>query len=188
MDLDGDGRISISEYVEMSGKMGFKFCNNPNFFMELDRDGDGNLDFEEFMSLYYLIKSDRLVFCDGHGCGAFLKGVYFTCLHCFYREKKHTFDLCSSCFNGKNFRHNHATFLDNFALLRCMAVSCTHAKLRGYSQLEQSSGTSRLPSQGSGSTSFDEVKQTEEAILAVEFAVSVAKSIVEISNNACSVM
>lgn len=124
MDLNGDGSVSISEYMKILGKMGFKSCNNPKFFVELDRNGDGNLDFEEFVSLYYLIKSDRLVFCDGHGCGAFLKGVYFTCHNCFYFRKKNTFNLCSSCFKGKSFRHDHETFLDNFALLRCLAASC----------------------------------------------------------------
>ncbi|KAF3457818.1 hypothetical protein FNV43_RR02478 [Rhamnella rubrinervis] len=80
MDLNGDGRVSVSEYVKAMEAKGFKSCSNETFFLGLDKDGDGMLDFEEFMSLYYLYKSNRLVFCDGHGCRAFLKGVYFTCV------------------------------------------------------------------------------------------------------------
>ncbi|KAH7521319.1 hypothetical protein FEM48_Zijuj07G0020400 [Ziziphus jujuba var. spinosa] len=132
MDLNGDGSVSLSEYLEILGKKGYKLSNTPKFFTELDRDGDGNLDFEEFLSLYYLIKSERLLFCDGHGCGAFLKGVYFTCVQCFQREKN--FDLCPSCFSGKNFLHHHATFLDNFALLRFMATAGYSNKRKGASE------------------------------------------------------
>ncbi|KAH7521321.1 hypothetical protein FEM48_Zijuj07G0020600 [Ziziphus jujuba var. spinosa] len=102
MDLNGDGSVNLSEYLEILRKKGYKFCNNPYFFMELDRDEDGNLDFKEFLSLYYLIKIERLPFCDDHGCGAFLKGLYFTCVHCFQCEKN-SFDICSSYFKGKNF-------------------------------------------------------------------------------------
>ncbi|KAH7521994.1 hypothetical protein FEM48_Zijuj07G0090800 [Ziziphus jujuba var. spinosa] len=92
----------------------------PSLFMELDRNGDGILDFEEFLCLYYLLTSGRLVFCDSHGCGAFLKGLHFSCLECF-SGPENTYDLYPSCFNNKNYHHNHALLLDNFTLLRCMA-------------------------------------------------------------------
>ncbi|KAH7521987.1 hypothetical protein FEM48_Zijuj07G0090100 [Ziziphus jujuba var. spinosa] len=120
VDLNGDGNVSISECMEILNKVGFKSCNSTKFLMELDRNGDGILDFDELVSLYYLVKSERLIFCDGHGCGVFLKGLYFTC-HAYFRHKKITFDLCSSCFNDHNCRHDHAIFVDNFTLLRCMA-------------------------------------------------------------------
>ncbi|KAF3457821.1 hypothetical protein FNV43_RR02481 [Rhamnella rubrinervis] len=117
MDLDEDGSISASEYVK-----GFKSCSNETVFEKLDENGDGMLDFEEFMSLYYLFKSNRLVFCDGHGCRAFLDGVFFTCVDCFKNASK-SFDLCSCCFSNKSYTHMHSTFLDNYMLLRSIEAS-----------------------------------------------------------------
>ncbi|KAF3457820.1 hypothetical protein FNV43_RR02480 [Rhamnella rubrinervis] len=117
MDLNEDGSVSASEYVKVMGEKGFKSCNNETFFEKLDKNGDGKLDFEEFMSLYYLLKSSRLVFCDGHECRAFIDGVYFTCVDCF-KNASDSFDLCSSCFSNKSYTHKHSTFLDNYMLLR----------------------------------------------------------------------
>ena len=48
-----------------------------SFFEELDKDGDGTLDFEEFITLYYLLRTGRLLFCNGHECQVFLNGLFF---------------------------------------------------------------------------------------------------------------
>ncbi|XP_021813464.1 uncharacterized protein LOC110756356 isoform X2 [Prunus avium] len=82
----------------------------------------GKLDFEEFITLYYLVNSG-MVLCDGHGCKVnFLKGLYFTCVDCFNYSKTNTFDLCTSCYRYRNFLHNHTNFLDNHVLMRCKAA------------------------------------------------------------------
>lgn len=112
MGLNWDGSLSVSECMESLNKVGFKSC----FLMELDKNGDGMLDFEEvYEFIFYLAKSERLIFCDGHGW-AFLDDLYFICHSCF-RHEKITFDLCSLCFNHNNYSNNHATFLDNIKLL-----------------------------------------------------------------------
>nr|XP_048332845.1 calmodulin-4-like [Ziziphus jujuba var. spinosa] len=54
MDLNGDGRVTIDEYVEIFDELSFTI-SNPRFIRELDKNGDGILDFEEFVSLFYLL-------------------------------------------------------------------------------------------------------------------------------------
>ncbi|KAJ9700812.1 hypothetical protein PVL29_006230 [Vitis rotundifolia] len=93
--------------------MGYGLMNNSRFFQELDRDGNGRLDFNEFLTLFYIIKSRR-PFCDG--CEIFLKGLFFTCVKC-HESRNDTFDLCSACYRGKRFIHRHAAILDVYTLL-----------------------------------------------------------------------
>ncbi|OMO95426.1 Calcium-binding EF-hand [Corchorus olitorius] len=118
MDTNGDGKINVREYTAGLNRLGKTGINNVGFFKELDRDGNGTLDFEEVMTLFYLIESGRIYYCDG--CGAFLKGVYFTCLTCFNSgpAKRNSFDLCCSCYGNNNFNHHHDHFVDNYVLLQ----------------------------------------------------------------------
>ncbi|XP_024196488.1 uncharacterized protein LOC112199748 [Rosa chinensis] len=119
MDSNDNGTISIKEFRRSLGSSEIKRC-----FKLLDKTGDGKLDFNEFITLYYLVESGRGVFCDGHGCKAspFLNGLYFTCVECFHNNEAATFDLCTSCYRDGKYVHNHASFLDNYVFLRSKAA------------------------------------------------------------------
>lgn len=113
LDEDRDGTVDLREFINIFGEGSNRLMNSRNFFQALDHDGNGYLDFFEVLSLYYIFKSGRTV-CDG--CRSFLKGLFFTCLDC-HESSDITFDLCSACYRSKKFNHQHATFLDNYALL-----------------------------------------------------------------------
>ncbi|XP_031251284.1 uncharacterized protein LOC116109190 [Pistacia vera] len=113
MDTDGDGRVSLIEFVQFLQQRGYQWIH-PSFFTELDRNRDGSLDFWEVLTLYYMVKT-RTVCCSE--CRACLKGLYFTCVICFDRPGD-AFDLCSTCYCRRTFRHRHTQFLDSYVLLR----------------------------------------------------------------------
>ncbi|KAJ1407840.1 EF-Hand 1, calcium-binding site [Sesbania bispinosa] len=117
MDTDGNGSISLNEYVKFLRSGGFSDCiSDKRFFKEIDKDGDGALDYNEFLTFSYLLVTDRFIFCDG--CEEFLKGIYFTCSQCFDKYP-YSYDLCCKCYRNKNFSHHRdAIFYDNYALLR----------------------------------------------------------------------
>ncbi|TQE00203.1 hypothetical protein C1H46_014215 [Malus baccata] len=53
MDSDGDGTVSLYEYEEFFGS------SDRNSFQQLDANGDGKLDFEEFITLFYIILTSK---------------------------------------------------------------------------------------------------------------------------------
>ncbi|KAF8388292.1 hypothetical protein HHK36_026958 [Tetracentron sinense] len=113
MDIDGDGRISILEFVGFLKQRGYGVNNNNNFFKELDRDRNGYLDFNEVLVFYYIVRAKRR---SCNGCKALLKGLYFTCITCF--DSCHeSYDLCYSCYGHGRNPHHHSLFSDNYALL-----------------------------------------------------------------------
>lgn len=125
MDSDGSKTISSEEFQRSMGiSSEIKGC-----FELLDKNKDGKLNFNEFITLYYLVEGGRGVFCCGHGCKAdpFLKGLYFTCVECFHNNEAATFDLCTSCYSDRKHNHEHANFLDNYVLLRSKAA-CESSK------------------------------------------------------------
>ncbi|KAF3457822.1 hypothetical protein FNV43_RR02482 [Rhamnella rubrinervis] len=150
-------------------------------FHSMDLNGDGS------------VNGNRLVFCDGHGCRAFLKGIYFTCVDCF-NNKSRTFDLCSSCFNSNNYdRRKHTILLDNFTLLRCMTGSRRKVKPNSYFRLEQASrGFSYAPYYGSpkksstGSSENDQKITIEEAVEAFKTGAEVGELVANCCG--CSIM
>jgi len=112
-----DGKINLDEYVEY-----LKKDNNtvlPSLFTALDKDGNGTLDFDEAIVLYYIMQSGRAIICQS--CKTFLAGAYFTCSQCFFNDDDSvsTFDVCCDCYGGKKFTHNDGhIFCDNYTLLR----------------------------------------------------------------------
>ncbi|CAA2976329.1 Ca2+ sensor (EF-Hand superfamily) [Olea europaea subsp. europaea] len=116
LDMNGDGRVQLHEFLAFMRQEGHSRMYNTYFFHELDRDHNGTLDFGEVMTLYYIIKSGR-PFCDW--CGQFIPGIFFSCVECF-ENPLGSFTLCQDCYKSKNCDHNHygrVQFLDNYTLL-----------------------------------------------------------------------
>ncbi|KAG8369783.1 hypothetical protein BUALT_Bualt14G0049600 [Buddleja alternifolia] len=134
MDTDGDERVDLPEFLSFMRQEGYTHLPSANFFNELDKDGNGTLDFYEVMALYYIIKSGR-PFCDW--CGDFIPGVFFSCVECF-KNPGNSFNLCRKCYQSTNCNHNHngrVQFLDNYTLLETKRDP-TLAQATGVSQNE----------------------------------------------------
>ncbi|VVB01306.1 unnamed protein product [Arabis nemorensis] len=92
MDINGNGRVSLQEFTNFLCRTAGLAWVHPEMFTELDRNGDGQLDFWEVLTLYYVART-RTVGCDT--CRRLLNGLYFTCVTCFDSPcDGDTFDLC----------------------------------------------------------------------------------------------
>ncbi|KAL9381915.1 hypothetical protein Peur_024950 [Populus x canadensis] len=117
MDKNGDGQISLREYVDYLKKNKATDFTHQSLFTALDKDGNGSLDFEEAIALYYIMQSGRAITCQS--CKTFLAGAYFSCSQCFFSVSDSTYEICCACYGGKNFTHHgDAIFCDNYTLLR----------------------------------------------------------------------
>ncbi|KAK6914168.1 EF-hand domain [Dillenia turbinata] len=124
MDINGDGQISLHEFLSFMKEEGYSQMSNPFFFKVLDKDGNNILDFDEVLMLYYVMRSGRR-FCEG--CGCFLDGMYLTCVSCFETDA-HSFCICFDCYCDNKYIHKHSNFLDNFALLEMKRQEALKAK------------------------------------------------------------
>ncbi|XP_041022240.1 uncharacterized protein LOC121263426 [Juglans microcarpa x Juglans regia] len=116
MKLENNKSMSLTDFLDFFLQDNYPKTVVCSLFKDLDVNGDGNLDFDEFITLFYLYQSKRLLYC--RGCETFLNGLYFTCIKCF-GSTGNSYDLCSFCYRNKNFKHHKdAVFLDNYALLR----------------------------------------------------------------------
>ncbi|EYU32599.1 hypothetical protein ABFS82_14G029800 [Erythranthe guttata] len=116
LDSDGDGRVSINEFLSLMKEQGHVRLANPYFFRELDSNGNGSLDFWEVLTLYYIVKSGRPV-CEC--CGILVTGTFFSCVECF-DSPAGAYSLCILCYRSNKSDHNHGgrqQFLDAFTLL-----------------------------------------------------------------------
>ncbi|GMP77623.1 hypothetical protein CsSME_00033837 [Camellia sinensis var. sinensis] len=112
MDDNGDGNVSLTEFTGFMGE-GYEAMNNPAFFEEINKNKNGELDFDDVKILYYILQSGRPL------CGCCRKSIvemYFTCVKCFSCDTK-SFYLHPTCFCRGKYVHKHYDFLDNYALL-----------------------------------------------------------------------
>ncbi|KAH6833728.1 hypothetical protein C2S53_009654 [Perilla frutescens var. hirtella] len=183
LDGDGDGRVSLSEYKSLLRSFNF----GDKLFEKIDENGDGTLDFEEVLTLYYMARIG-IRNCDG--CGNFLLGSYFSCMLC---EKDCPYDLCCACYGGGKFHHHHPT--DNFLDDRSTRLLLIHFLQQADDKPELSSSQRDPPSpkpitrHNSYSSREENVKTAFEAF---ETGVSVGNAVATIGTLAiqtgCSVM
>ena len=115
MDVDGDGRVSLTDYLSFMDEGPLRHQKWFNALAEGAGRGRDSLGPRDVRPLYYMLKSGR-PFCMGLGCQNFVGGVYFTCVNCFHGSHSF-FSVCLQCYESNRFRHEHTKFLDNFALL-----------------------------------------------------------------------
>ncbi|XP_035548673.1 uncharacterized protein LOC118349191 [Juglans regia] len=116
MKLENNNSMSLTDFLDFFLQDNYPKTVACSLFKDLDVNGDGSLDFDEFITLFYLYQSKRLLYC--RGCETFLNGLYFTCIKCF-DSTSNRYDLCLLCYQKKNIQHHRdAVFLDNYALLR----------------------------------------------------------------------
>ncbi|KAL5542370.1 hypothetical protein UlMin_010080 [Ulmus minor] len=113
MDANRDDRVSLAEFASFLQQKGYGEIEH-NMFRQLDANGDGELDFDEVLTFYYIVKT-RGLWCDV--CHSRLTGLHFSCVTCF-ENGRNSFDLCSSCYGNGRFNHPHNIFLDSHVLLR----------------------------------------------------------------------
>ncbi|EYU38471.1 hypothetical protein MIMGU_mgv1a021889mg, partial [Erythranthe guttata] len=114
LDVNRDGKISLAEYRSPVNP----YYASEAVFKCLDKNGDGSLDFEEFLALNFIHNICGLRWCDA--CGGSLHGHYFSCLQCEKDYPNKSCDLCYGCYGAGKFKHHHptASFLDSCSLRR----------------------------------------------------------------------
>ncbi|PWA78375.1 Serine/threonine-protein phosphatase [Artemisia annua] len=153
MDSDGDGKIDETEFLEFMQVQGYcDKAKNLDLFKQLDLDGNRTLDFDEVMTLYYIIKSGR-PFCDY--CKEFIPSTYFTCVGCLEEDpNKRPSYVCLDCFTEQkcdHHKHNDLSrFVDNYSLLEAMKKSAFRELARSrshpgnYESYQRSNSTTHI--------------------------------------------
>nr|DAD39342.1 TPA_asm: hypothetical protein HUJ06_013665 [Nelumbo nucifera] len=125
IDADGNRKVSLDEFNEYCRRKSKKLPKH--CFNELDKNGDGFLDFEEIIVFFYIIQT-RTISCSG--CGSLVMGMYFTCAICFYTETSVNHNLCCSCHqSGKSAGCEHSNLVDNYALLQGIKTTVKTKKI-----------------------------------------------------------
>ncbi|XP_073262673.1 uncharacterized protein [Populus alba] len=131
MDKNGDGQISLLEYVDYLKKNKATDFIHQSILRALDKDDNGSLDFGEAIVLFYLMQSGRALFCKS--CNTFLAEAYFNCSQCFFNDDSagSTNEICCSCYGGKNFTHHgDAIFCNNYTLPRQSRIVIQEAPIK----------------------------------------------------------
>ncbi|KAH6771707.1 hypothetical protein C2S53_005721 [Perilla frutescens var. hirtella] len=190
LDTDGDGRVSLHEFLVLMNQEGHTRLANPYFYRVLDRDGNGFLDFWEVLTLYYIIKSGRPI-CQC--CGILVIDTFFSCVECF-NSSEGSHSLCIHCYRAKRSHHNHngrQQFLDTFTLLQTKKrPTPEHHNIQGrpweWPPSAQPSWSSITP-QGQGSTAIVPTTRMSRWKAALE-ALEVGLAIGNISSTLCTIL
>ncbi|XP_042027663.1 uncharacterized protein LOC121774856 [Salvia splendens] len=113
LDIDGNGKINLVEFKKSVSL----WLSTDGVFEKLDENGDGCLDFEEFLCLYYMEEKVEIGKCSG--CSELMVGPYFSCLLCLGRGAD-TYDLCCTCYRrrrGSSHEHSSQYMVDHHSLL-----------------------------------------------------------------------
>ncbi|XWS53732.1 hypothetical protein CRYUN_Cryun10bG0025800 [Craigia yunnanensis] len=113
MDSNSDTKVSLHEFLEFMRQERYRELRSSDLFKKLCRRNSKDLEFEDVMTLYYVIQSGR-PFCNG--CDEFIKCTYLCCIECFHSSQRN-YCLCIKCYKDKRYSHRHDQFLDNFTLL-----------------------------------------------------------------------
>lgn len=139
MDPNYNGHVKFKEFSKYMEAMGCANMASDEFFEELKQPGNDVLYYEDVVTLFYIIHSGR-PFCGG-SCKKFAKGIYFTCMKCFFDETIDSpFSVCAQCFAAETYEHCHNDFLDPSVHLRYVRTEVL-TKRRG-SNLNEESTTS----------------------------------------------
>ncbi|KAI4318182.1 hypothetical protein L6164_025985 [Bauhinia variegata] len=132
IDKNGDDKISVEELKGYLKKADLKAMAKSNIFSLIDRNKDGYLQFDEVVTLSYVINSSRPV-CNH--CKKLIPGAFLTCKDCHWKKPaKESYNLCIGCYKGGKYKHKHDEFLDNYTLFEEMQEMLQESSFRSTSE------------------------------------------------------
>ncbi|PON40285.1 Parvalbumin [Parasponia andersonii] len=147
MDPNKLRQVKFKEFSAYMETIGCENMSSEEFYEELKHGGSDELEFDDIITLLYIIYSQR-PFCGGK-CKKFVKGMYFTCVKCFddfdHNEgtlATPTFSVCSQCFLARDFEHRHGEFLDPIVLLNLKRMEALRNQQMVVEAASSSSATS----------------------------------------------
>lgn len=123
IDSDGDGMVSRREYSNYITESSYP----SDLFDFADKDKDGMLSFEEFLTVHFIHNQRGYWLCGG--CYDPMMGNYYVCAKCHDAGK--TYDICYKCYGDKNYTHedDHTYFTDIHSLIRKSKPRVTFLRL-----------------------------------------------------------
>ncbi|KAG6393065.1 hypothetical protein SASPL_147295 [Salvia splendens] len=98
-----DGKIRVLEFkkgVESS-------LSKEKIFKQLDLNGDGFLEFEDVLLLFYHSVKKAITILRCRGCSVLIFATAYSCFQCFFNTADHRFSLCHACYATGKVQHGH---------------------------------------------------------------------------------